>query len=270
MTAIHRYLPAVLPVLPMPLVWRDVSILLLSEEEAMRSLVDTALKGNHCFLSYAGKSSQDLQRVTYNLTRFHRVKLVIVMHESIEYVSAQIKFLRQHYPWLAILAVFPEDNLQKRLSAYKSGADLCLTLPIESEELNAVINSLIGRVMIPSSAMPQLPCLNLDSGELSYQGHTMLLHRPELDFLHGLATAPNYFLSSHQVLDLLGHPDDFYGKKRVHVMVSRMRSRMGEQLAGLNLVNAKRAQGYTLAVPLNITVCRYTTAICEELVKCVA
>ncbi len=268
MTAAQRYLPS----LPLTSALNSKRVVLLSRNETACSMVEQALKGQYQLFSGDVKKAPNLHDVASELIKDSGAVLAILVHEVGDDSLECIGVLRQRYPWLGVLALCMPNDITERLAAYVAGADVCLALPIAEAELCAVTATLIRRLGIPErneqqDAARQALFLNVERGELCYQGKTLPLHRPELDFLQALARAPGNFLSSEQILEILGHhDDDFYGKKRVQVMLSRLRGRIEKQLANLDVVSAIRGKGYSLNTPLAV-VSGVVPAICEELIS---
>lgn len=268
MTAAQRYLPS----LSLKLALNPKRVVLLSRNEETGSIIEHALKSQYQLFCADAKKALNLHDVASEIITEQGAVLAIVVHETGDDVLQCVATLRQRYPWLGVLVLCAGDDINARLDAYVAGADLCLALPLANEELCIVTATLIRRLRIPETGLLQevschALCLNLERGELCYQGKTLPLHRPELDFLHALILAPDNFLSNEHILKVLGHDDDdFYGKKRVHVMLSRLRGRVEKQWANLSLVSATRGKGYSLAQPLSI-LSGMVPAVCEELIS---
>ena len=124
--------------------------------------------------------------------------LAIFVHEVGDDSLECIGVLRQRYPWLGVLALCMPNDITERLAAYVAGADVCLALPIAEAELCAVTATLIRRLGIPErneqqDAARQALFLNVERGELCYQGKTLPLASSRVGFFTSLGARARKF-----------------------------------------------------------------------------
>src|SRR3990167_1586960 len=157
--------------------------------------------------------------------------------------------LRQSRPQAGIVIVSAGADLVDRMMGYKTGADVYLTKPFETEELLAVIESISLRMQM----LVETHCaLSLDVGRLMLSGplSEILLTQSEVSLLVGFVQAPDQVLEHGPVAAHLKLDDDPASRASLNVRLSQLRKKL--LLAGAEepSIRSIRGHGYKLCLKL--------------------
>jgi DNA-binding response OmpR family regulator len=155
--------------------------------------------------------------------------------------------LRERYPFLGIILLTVRDQLEDRLRALESGADLFLVKPVEIRELGCAVQSLFRRLSILGGHR-ETRGWRFDSRRsllTTPSGSGILLTGAEWQFLTILLEQPGKVVTRDQILLSLGQKPDIYAVRRLETMISRLRSKVRQQSPQDPLpVRARHGQGY--------------------------
>ena len=159
--------------------------------------------------------------------------------------------LRQSTPHVGIVIVSARSELLDRMQGYKTGADVYLTKPFESEELLAVIESIRLRRKLQVDAHHGL---SLDMKRMLVKGPvaTSLLTQAEVNLLVGFSQADEQVLGHGPVAAFLKLDEGAASRATLNVRLSHLRKKL--QMAGAEepSIRAIRGHGYKLCLQLQI------------------
>jgi len=155
--------------------------------------------------------------------------------------------LRRLQPGLRVLVLTACDRVDERITGLDAGADDYMTKPFDVDELMARIRASLRR---PGGEPPpaiEVGALRFDPGrrELSVAGAPVLLHKRELALIDALArNAGRVVLRAALVEEVYGFDDDVQSNA-LNIIVSRLRRRLEELGAGVD-IHVARGVGYML------------------------
>ncbi|MFW8744918.1 response regulator transcription factor [Mesorhizobium japonicum] len=165
------------------------------------------------------------------------------------------KRVRSNQPGIGIITLTARTSLADRVKSYDSGADIYLPKPTAPEELLAAILSLIRRYSIQKLD----GALTLDTMKsliLLPNGDQLPLTRTELILLKGLIQAPNHYLESSVISELLGGSIDGNGatKRALENTISRLRKKIAPfvDIVDHDIIKSARGSGYQLCIKIII------------------
>jgi two-component system OmpR family response regulator len=156
--------------------------------------------------------------------------------------------LRRLQPETRILMLTACEGVSERVSGLDAGADDYLAKPVDFDELMARVRACLRRN--GSAGVPPLVVgrLSFDPAarEVSIDGVPVVLHRRELALLETLArSAGRIVLRNRLVEEVYGFDDDVQDNA-LNILVSRLRKRLGDLGAGVEIHSA-RGIGYMLS-----------------------
>jgi two-component system OmpR family response regulator len=156
--------------------------------------------------------------------------------------------LRRLQPDLRVLVLTACEAVSERVSGLDAGADDYLAKPVDFDELMARVRACLRRVggaVAPPVVVGRLS-FDLAAREVLVDGEPVVLHRRELALLETLArSAGRIVLRARLVEEVYGFDDDIDGNA-LNILVSRLRKRLGDLGAGVE-IHAARGIGYMLA-----------------------
>jgi len=159
--------------------------------------------------------------------------------------------LRQCYPKAGIVIVSARTDLVDRLTGYRTGADVYLSKPFESEELLAVIESMRLRTQVELQAQHGL-LLNVARLSLTGPSSEVWLTQSEVSLLVEFLQAKDMVLNHDEVAVHLNLKMDVDSRATLNVRLSHLRKKL--QLAGAEepTIRAIRGHGYKLCAQMNL------------------
>lgn len=159
--------------------------------------------------------------------------------------------IRQSRPHAGIVIVSARADLMDRMAGYKTGADVYLTKPFESEELLAVIESIRLRIQVLVSAHLGL---SLDVQRLLLTGplSEILLTQSEVSLLVGFTQAKDRVLGHAPVAALLKLNDAAASRATLNVRLSQLRKKLLMAGAEEPSIRSIRGHGYKLCLQLQV------------------
>lgn len=159
--------------------------------------------------------------------------------------------IRLSHPSLGIIMLTARTRPGDRVQGYKTGADVYLTKPTHTEELEAAIRNLAGRIK-PLSAN-QLTLDRRSRRLITGLGLSCSLSMTEACLLEAMALQPNGEIGIELLLDTLrSELGEEPGRANLTVIISRLRSKVTAMDPQLNLISATRKIGYHLEHSLTV------------------
>ncbi|MEI8299416.1 MAG: response regulator transcription factor [Pseudomonadota bacterium] len=160
-----------------------------------------------------------------------------------------------HQPSVSIIMMTARGELNDRLIGYESGADIYLRKPINSTELLAAIGAITRRRLAAlESNMPATDALAIISGvsyTASKDGTSVAISREEIAILTALMRAAGRSLEVWQLLAITSD-DDTTSVNALQARMTRLRRKLVSIGLTADCIQARRGQGYYLAVNLII------------------
>lgn len=159
--------------------------------------------------------------------------------------------IRESRPQAGIVIVSARADLVDRLTGYKTGADVYLTKPFDSEELLAVIESIRLRSRVLVKAHHEM---SLDVGRLLLTGplSQIVLTQSEVSLLVGFSKAEDMILGHSPVAVHLNLDDDAASRATLNVRLSHLRKKLAQAGATEPSIRAIRGHGYKLCTPIRL------------------
>lgn len=183
--------------------------------------------------------------------RIHPVDIVLLdvnlPHEDGYSIARR---LRVSHPYIGIVMITARSRFSDRAEGYQAGADIYLTKPVQPDELIALLDKLVSRLMPARPSrfllMRGEQCLKTDSGiRLELTPNEFLLL--ELLMLSPAQEADVEYLRCQLNRDGLGD----ISRENLYVLVSRLRSKVAATQGVSSCVSAIRGYGYKLNIPLS-------------------
>jgi len=161
---------------------------------------------------------------------------------------------------MRIVMLTAQSALDSKIMAYRSGADTYLVKPIDFAELVASLDSMLGRLDIKGSQIPEkrpgdsAPGGKPEHWRLLSKEHTLFapngnmtsLTAREFDLLESLASAPKTVVERRAILQTLDYDDDDLGNRALDALIHRLR-RKKEDLDCFIPVKTVHGSGYSFS-----------------------
>ena len=165
---------------------------------------------------------------------------------------------------MRIIMLTAQSGLEKRISAFQSGADIYLSKPVDFTELSASLYSILGRVdktiSIPQEPKKNLPAfqqeakpwiLRSDWTLYTPKGDEIKLTSKEFDLLQKLALAPETVVTRKNLLSTLDYKDNELGNRSLDALIHRLRCKKKQYNYGIP-VKTSHSLGYSFSAPIVI------------------
>ncbi len=160
---------------------------------------------------------------------------------------------------LAIIILTAGDTLKMRIESYQKGSDLFLAKPVDCQELEAAIKSLVSRKI---SASHHSSGTDIEHDVWSLDRHSRQLFSPdgkaisltgkEYHFLDLLAVTPGVAIKREYLLDQLYSCNDDSTNHSLETLVSRVRNKI-TRLSGLSSpILCVYGVGYSFSTPFSL------------------
>jgi two-component system OmpR family response regulator len=158
-----------------------------------------------------------------------------------------IQRIRTNIPGARILMLTAFDAIDEKIEGLEAGADDYLTKPFNLDELIARIRANLRKNADGRTPIVQIGtlCFDLDRRELSIGNRQVFLSRRELVLLETLLRRARCVVSRETLISELYGFDVEVQEHALTSLVSRLRARLGELDAGVEIYSA-RALGYML------------------------
>lgn len=159
--------------------------------------------------------------------------------------------IRRSQPDVGIVIVSARSSVADRVGGYKSGANVYLTKPLSFEELRAVVDSIVQRVVL--TEVSRRPSVTLSTMKMLVTGPfgSARLSQPEISLIAALSRAPQRALEHWQVATHLGNGEDIT-KENLEVKLGRLRKKLVACGADAPVIQSLRGVGYRLIYPIEI------------------
>jgi len=194
--------------------------------------------------------------------KFHLVILDIGLPDQNGLVLAE--FIRNNTD-MRIVMLTANSAVESRITAYKSGADIYLTKPVDFSELSASVYSILGRLDRQLSAGLEMkkvePTLKKEQKHWRLICSNWTLHSPagdeikltskEFDLIQILASFNNSVVLRQDILKTLDYEQNDFGNRALVALVNRLRSKH-EKLNFKCPVKTVHGSGYCFSAPIII------------------
>jgi DNA-binding response OmpR family regulator len=159
--------------------------------------------------------------------------------------------IRRSQPDVGIVIVSARSSVDDRIGGYRSGANIYLTKPLSLEELRAVVDGIVQRLL--SSESPRACLVRLSPLKMLVTGPSgsARLTQPEVLLLAALSRAPQRDLEHWQVAAHLGSGEEI-SKENLEVKLGRLRKKLVACGVEAPAIQAIRGIGYRLTIPIEI------------------
>lgn len=160
--------------------------------------------------------------------------------------------LRQVNSRAGIIMVTARGRSEHLEEGYQNGADLYLVKPVDPRLLISAIDSLSRRLNINES-VPRFDAeLDLTSLTLRGADQQVSVTSVESALLASFAMAPDRFLETWQLAELLGQSLESFNKGRLEVRITRLRKKLSQVTGQEITIKSVRGRGYRLLLSLEM------------------
>jgi DNA-binding response OmpR family regulator len=160
-------------------------------------------------------------------------------------------FIKENCRKTAMVLISKNKRLDERIQAIEDGADDCLLLPQEIEELVAKVRALIRRIDLVDNNSRMIKIkdieINLDSHEVSKAGKAIDLTYTQFKILYLLVSRRDYVFSRNEILDKVWGDNVYVTSRTVDVHVKRLREKLGENKQPSRYIQTIHGMGYRFA-----------------------
>jgi len=159
--------------------------------------------------------------------------------------------IRRSQPDVGIVIISARSSVDDRIGGYKSGANIYLTKPLSLEELRAVVDGIVLRLLSAEASHPT--AIRLSPMKMLVTGPVgaARLTQPEVVLLAALSRAPQRELEHWQVATHLGNGEEI-SKENLEVKLGRLRKKLVSCGAEVPAIQSLRGIGYRLTAPIEI------------------
>ena len=159
--------------------------------------------------------------------------------------------IRRSQPDVGIVIISARSSVDDRIGGYKSGANIYLTKPLSLEELRAVVDGIVQRLL--SAEASRATCVTLSPMKMLVTGPSgkARLTQPEVSLLAALTRAPQRDLEHWQVAAHLGNGEEI-SKDNLEVKLGRLRKKLVTCGAEAPVIQSLRGIGYRLTTPVEV------------------
>ena len=159
--------------------------------------------------------------------------------------------IRRSQPDVGIVIISARSSVDDRIGGYKSGANIYLTKPLSLEELRAVVDGIVQRLL--SAEASRATCVTLSPMKMLVTGPSgkARLTQPEVSLLAALTRAPQRDLEHWQVAAHLGNGEEI-SKDNLEVKLGRLRKKLVACGAEAPVIQSLRGIGYRLTTPVEV------------------
>jgi DNA-binding response OmpR family regulator len=159
--------------------------------------------------------------------------------------------IRRSQPDVGIVIVSARSSVDDRIGGYRSGANIYLTKPLSLEELRAVVDSIVKRLV--SAEVSRGVSVTLSTMKMLVTGPSgsARLTQPEISLIAALSRAPQRALEHWQVATHLGSGEDIT-KENLEVKLGRLRKKLVTCGVEAPAIQSLRGIGYRLTIPIEI------------------
>jgi DNA-binding response OmpR family regulator len=165
---------------------------------------------------------------------------------------------------MRIIVLTAQSELEKRIAAYHSGADIYLSKQVDFSELSAALYSIVARLdktldirqrvnnADPAKEIKPVPWMLRSDWVLSTpKGDDIKLTSKEFDIMHMLAVSPETLVTRRDLLHALAYEENEQGNRSLDALVHRLRHR-SKKLNYRIPIKTAHAKGYCFSEFINI------------------
>jgi len=151
----------------------------------------------------------------------------------------------------AMVLISKNKRSDERIKAIEEGADDCMPLPQEVEELVAKVCALIRRIDLVDNNSRSIKIkdieINLDTHEVFKAGKTVDLTYTQFKILYLLVSRREYIFSRNEILERVWGDNVFVTNRTVDVHVKRLREKLDEENHPSRYIQTIHGLGYRFA-----------------------
>jgi len=151
----------------------------------------------------------------------------------------------------AMVLLSKSKKAEDRIQALEDGADDCLPLPAEIDELLAKVKALVRRINLVDSSPRSLKIkdimINLDTHEVTKNGKPVDLTYTQFKLLYLLASRKDYVFSRNEILKAVWGTNAYVTDRTVDVHIKRLREKLGEIHQPSRYIQTIHGLGYRFA-----------------------
>lgn len=163
---------------------------------------------------------------------------------------------------IGIVILTGRDGRQHQLNAFKHGADVYLTKPVDLDLLAASLHSLTRRIMHPNvhnatADSAELPPWRLEAGGwqlISPLGKTVALTLIEQCLVMALAASNGQPMSRESLIRTIARDDYHFDPHRLEMMIHRLRRKVQTQTGETLPLLTVRGSGYRLTIESQLSI----------------
>jgi len=159
--------------------------------------------------------------------------------------------IRRSQPDVGIVIVSARSSVDDRVGGYRSGANIYLTKPLSLEELRAVVDGIVQRLVMTAASRVSAVTLSPLKMLVIGPSGTVRLTQPEVLLLAALSRAPQRDLEHWQVAAHLGSGEEI-SKENLEVKLGRLRKKLIACGVEAPAIQSLRGIGYRLTIPIEI------------------
>jgi DNA-binding response OmpR family regulator len=160
---------------------------------------------------------------------------------------------------IGIVMLSHDASLEHRLSCLTSGADVCLTKPVDMRELVATLGSLnrrangsLGVLAAANSAATAWTLMSNTWQLISPTGASIGLTSSECSLLSLLMQKSGAAVSRQEIVAEFGHDFRYYDERRLEAIVSRLRRKLEPHQGSFKPLKTAHGFGYAFTAPASI------------------
>jgi DNA-binding response OmpR family regulator len=217
-----------------------VKVLLLEDEQALREEIADYLRAHGFDTTEVGSIRQFQQffhSATYDMVVVDRM---LPDGDGLDLVAE----LREAGHRCGILVLTARDTSQDRIGGYLNGADHYIAKPVRMDELSAIIQTMMWRLLPTENWWLE----SLNSTLVSPRAVKIKLTSQEFQFLETLGKISPKPMGRHQIASALGKDLSHYDPRNLDAMVMRLRKKVAEHTSEVLPLRTHHGSGYSSPV----------------------
>ena len=159
--------------------------------------------------------------------------------------------IKDHCKKTAMILLSKNKKLEERIKAIEDGADDCLLMTQEIDELIAKVRALVRRIDMVENNSRIIKIrdieINLDTHEVVKAGNSIDLTYTQFKILYLLVSRRDYIFSRNEILDKVWGNNVYVTNRTVDVHVKRLREKLGENKQPSRYIQTIHGMGYRFA-----------------------
>jgi DNA-binding response OmpR family regulator len=226
---------------------RRLKIVVIEDYDALReAMCDVLSKDGHEVVGVAMAEDVEDERTGF-VSDLYIVDLNLPGEDGFSLAQR----IRRSQPEVGIVIVSARSAVDDRIGGYKSGANIYLTKPLSLDELRAVVDSFVQRLVTAEAARGSLVTLSAMRLIVTGPSGKATLTQAEVSLLAAFSRAPQRDLEHWQVAAHLGAGEEI-SKDNLEVKLGRLRKKLVACGAEAPAIRSLRGIGYRLTIPVEI------------------